>query len=113
MESTDIYDWIFLILALVIYFDATHHKIGKVKGEKGFLNMTAGGWATVASFTYIGLIAVVLYAVKRKKLLEKAALHPVEIGMIHRILVAGLLFILPMFLSDLLPSASSLIPGMP
>ena len=99
--NTDIADWIFLIVALGIYFDATHHKIGKTKEVRNFPNMTAGGWATAASFTYIGLIAVVLYLANRKRLIDKAALHPVEVSLIHRVLVAGLLFILPMFLSEL------------
>ncbi len=101
LNGSEITDWIFLVIGLGIYFDATHHKIGKIEGEKSFFNMTAGGWATLASFTYVGLIPVMLYIVKRRELIDKAKAHPVELSLIHRILVAGLLFILPMLLSDM------------
>jgi len=101
MENSDIIDWVFLVLALGVYFDATHHKIGKTREVRGFPNMTAGGWAAWASISYLGLVAVALYVIHRGNLIRKAELHPVETGIPHRVLVAGLLFILPMFLSYL------------
>lgn len=100
--GNDISDWIFLAMALAVYFDATHHKIGKIKGKRGWLNMTAGGWAVWTSMTYIGLIPAMLYVVKRQKLIDTAKEHPKELSLAHRLLVVGFLFILPMFLVDVL-----------
>ncbi len=101
-------DWIFLFLGLAVYFDATRHHIGHTKELTQFPNWTAGGWATAISFAWLGLIPLVVYFVHRKRLIEKAMLHPVRIGLPHRIGVALLLFILPMFIPQLLAKLAGL-----
>ncbi|MCH8321869.1 MAG: hypothetical protein IIB64_02190 [Proteobacteria bacterium] len=77
------------IISPVLYWDATKNKIGKIKGEKGFLNMHAGGWAFLAlwTFLFIGPITWVVYLVKRRNLIAKAKNHPVGLTSSHRILV--------------------------
>ena len=111
MGGNDWSDWLFLAIALWVYFDATHHHVGKIKGQKGFLNMTAGGWATAASITYIGLIALVLYLARRNMLIEAAKTNPVTLSLAHRIVISFLLFILPMGLPYLLPGTPEIDAG--
>jgi len=104
MEGNDLADWFFMALALAVYFDATHHAIGKIKGTRGLLNMSAGGWATGASLTYVGIVVAGLYIVRRNRLIEKAQEHPVQIHLLHRIVVSFLLFVLPMGITYMLPA---------
>lgn len=58
-----------------VYWDATRNKIGKIPGESGFLNMSAGAWSFV-SFWWFGFVA---YLWKRDRLLALAETHPVEV----------------------------------
>ncbi|MBW8018040.1 MAG: hypothetical protein FVQ82_17870 [Planctomycetes bacterium] len=61
--------------ALWVYLDATKHKIGPTEGG-GFWNMSAGTWAIWILGLWI--ISFHAYIVKRKALIEKAKLSPVE-----------------------------------
>lgn len=69
--------FIVLSIASIVYWDATRKKIGKVEGEKGLLNMSAGGWALASIYLFI--LAVPAYLLKRKSLIKKAETHPVEV----------------------------------
>lgn len=64
------------ISAIWVYYDAKKHKIGKVPGKKGLLNMSAGGIAGATLLLW--LLAFPLYLYKRKELIEQAKEHPVE-----------------------------------
>jgi len=92
-----------LMIAQLVYWDASRNKIGRQKGEKGFLNMPAGGWAALSSLTFlaIGPITWVLYLLKRKKMIAKAITNPIVLSKAHRIFVHILLFIIPVGLSYL------------
>ena len=59
-----------------VYFDATRNKIGKVGDDIGIFNMHAGAWAIATIGLWI--IAFPAYLIKRKSLIEKAKLNPVE-----------------------------------
>lgn len=72
-----------------VYFDATKNKIGKVAGEKGFANMSAGMWAFCTALLWI--VAFPLYLFKRGSLKEKALTNPVEVSGIKRKIILGLL----------------------
>ncbi len=73
----------FLILLAIglapgfVYLDATKHKIGKVQGEKGMANMSAGAWALCT--LGLTIIALPMYVIKRPELISKAQLHPVNV----------------------------------
>jgi len=67
---------IFLTTSCFVYYDATKNKIGTIQGEKGFLNMPAGGWAVASIFLWI--IVFPIYLFKRKELINKANENPVE-----------------------------------
>lgn len=68
----------FIILgsASFVYWDATKNKIGKIEGEKGIFNMSAGGWALAS--IYLWIITFPVYLSKRKDLIRKAKESPVE-----------------------------------
>ena len=72
------------VISVLIYYDATRHKIGRIKGEKSFLNMPAGGWAICAAYIYLTIITIPAYLICRPKLLTKAKTHPVEVGSVHK-----------------------------
>lgn len=76
----------------LIYLDATNHRIGRIKGEKSFFNMPAGGWA-IATLLLM-LITIPLYIFKRPELLAKAAENPVLVSMPQRIAIVGILLII-------------------
>lgn len=93
---------------LWIYYDATKHKIGVVKGDKDFLNMPAGGWAglvaggIICSFANLELllwfIVIFLYLFKRRELIKKAKTSPVEISLARKMTTFFLLLSLPAYL---------------
>jgi len=62
--------------AFWVYFDATSHKIGKIPGDSGTFNMSAGGWAAVTLGLWI--VGFPSYVLKRSSLLKRAKEHPVE-----------------------------------
>lgn len=64
--------------AVWVYWDATRHKIGKVKGQKGFFNISAGAWGIVTFALWI--VAFPAYLLKRRALIEQAKQHPVEVS---------------------------------
>lgn len=74
---------------LFVYFDATKNKIGKVPGEKGFTNMSAGVWAIGTWLLWI--VAFPLYLINRKKLIEKAQNSPQEVPETRRKIILGLI----------------------
>ena len=59
-----------LLIAIVavsaawVYLDATRHRIGKIPGAKGMLNMSAGAWGAVTLGLWI--IGFPAYLVARK-----------------------------------------------
>ena len=61
-------------LALGVYWDAAKYKIGKVSGEVGSNNYSAGTWAALS----LMVVPAWLYFSNRKTLLARAAEHPVE-----------------------------------
>ena len=60
-----------------VYWDATANKIGKIPGEKGFFNMSAGAWTCFALFLWVA--GFPLYLQKRQSLIERAKAQPVEV----------------------------------
>ena len=66
---------IVLAIIVIVYWDATKNKIGKIEGGKGFLNMSAGAWAF--SILFLPLIGFIMYLVNRSKLIGKAKEKPV------------------------------------
>jgi len=82
-----------LIVAIVaasavwVYLDATKHKIGKIRGSKGMLNMSAGAWGVVTLGLWI--IGFPAYLIARNGLITKAKAHPIEVS--HRTVKALIL----------------------
>lgn len=98
----------FIVLgsALYVYYDASRHKIGKIPGDKGFFNLSAGMWATATLLLWI--IAFPAYLIKRKSLIEKAKANPqessnrnVKLGIMAGII--GLVFMLNVMSGSPLP----------
>ena len=96
----------FQIIAAFIYWDATANKIGRIRGEKGLLNMSAGWWAFGTEFLTFLAIFPILYFFNRKKLIAKAKDHPVSLTMWHRIFVMALVVCLPTVLGILLGNSA-------
>lgn len=76
MENISIAQLFLIGSAFFVYYDASKNKIGKIQGEKGFFNMSAGGWALAA--LWIWIIAFPVYFIKRAKLIQKAQDNPKE-----------------------------------
>lgn len=66
------------VSAVWVYLDATRHRIGKIPGAKGMLNMSAGAWGAVTLGLWI--IGFPAYLVARKGLIAKAQENPVEVS---------------------------------
>ena len=66
----------FFFLPLIIYYDDTKHKIGKIPEEKTFFNVQAGAWAFGMFVLWILFFPLYLY--KRSELIEKAKANPRE-----------------------------------
>lgn len=64
------------LAAVWVYWDATRHKIGRVKEGTETLNMSAGVWSVTAMFFWFLMLP--LYLIKRKSLITLANTHPVE-----------------------------------
>jgi hypothetical protein len=80
--------WLIVALSAVfVYYDATNNRIGKIPNDRGFANLHAGGWAIATLFLWI--IAVPVYLINRKSLIQKAETHPLEAK--HKGLVLGVL----------------------
>ena len=60
-----------------IYWDATDKKIGKIPGEKGMSNMSAGAWGSVTALLWI--VGFPFYLAKRNSLIERAKTQPIEV----------------------------------
>lgn len=65
------------LAAVWVYWDATRHKIGRVRQGAGALNMSAGIWSITAIFLWFVMLP--LYLIKRKSLIALASAHPVEV----------------------------------
>ncbi len=63
------------VAALGIYLDASHHHIGKDPVRKPFWEPSAGEWGVWGLFFWP--LAVPIYLIKRKSLIEKARTRPV------------------------------------
>ncbi|MDJ0911695.1 MAG: hypothetical protein QNI99_21085 [Woeseiaceae bacterium] len=70
--------WIIIICASSawVYWDASAHKIGKIEGEGGMLNMSAGAWGAVTLGLWI--VGFPAYLISRSRLIAKAEEHPRE-----------------------------------
>jgi len=75
---------------LFVYYDATKNRIGKVAGENGFLNMSAGMW-TIGTWL-LWIIVFPLYIIKRDELIEKAKQNPVAVPEGKRKVILGTIF---------------------
>jgi hypothetical protein len=64
------------IAGLLVYYDASKNKIGRVPGEKSFTNASAGMWSI--SSCILWFIVFPLYLLNRNQLLEKAKKQPQE-----------------------------------
>lgn len=64
------------ISALLVYLDATRHKIGKIPDQEGLWNLSAGLWATATLMLWI--VALPAYLLKRSSLIAAAETHPQE-----------------------------------
>ncbi len=64
--------------AIWVYLDATKNKIGKIPGENGMFNMSAGAWAVVTLLLWI--IGFPAYLVKRASLIKRAKESPVDVS---------------------------------
>lgn len=62
--------------ALLVYLDATHHKVGKIPDQKGVWNISAGHWATFTLLLWI--VGLPMYLIKRSALIESAEMSPQE-----------------------------------
>jgi len=84
------------ISAVLVYIDATNHNIGKIPGQKGFFNMSAGAWASVTLLLWIA--GFPLYLIKRNSLIAAAQEAPVHatgrLWKVTLLAVAGLFFVL-------------------
>ena len=60
-----------------VYWDATGKKIGKIPGEKGFTNMSAGVWGTATALLWV--VGFPIYLSKRSSLIERAKTQPIEV----------------------------------
>jgi len=78
--------------AFFVYYDATKNNIGKISGEKGFLNMSPLGWAIATLLIWI--IAFPLYLYKRSTLIVRAKNNPIKVSAVQRKIVMGLLSLL-------------------
>lgn len=78
------------ISALWVYQDTKKHKIGKIPGKNGLLNMSAGGMAGTTLGLWI--ITFPLYLYKRKQMIEQARENPVEPSGKIIFAVAGVIF---------------------
>lgn len=63
------------VSAVWVYIDATNHRIGKQPNERGFFNLSAGGWGAVVLLLWI--VAFPCYLAKRSDLIAKAKKSPV------------------------------------
>jgi uncharacterized membrane protein YhaH (DUF805 family) len=71
-----------LAVALIIYQDAAANKIGRVKDERSLLNIPAGAWA--AGTLFVIIIALPLYIIFRKRLIDRAKEKPVILTDKHK-----------------------------
>ena len=80
---------------MLVYLDASGNKIGKIEGENSGsqLNKRAANWALLILFS--GGLLLILYLSNRKKLIERAKVHPVVLGFGHRMIVGFILLWLP------------------
>lgn len=62
---------------LWVYWDATSHGIGRVRGVVSVFNMSAGAWASAALLLWI--VAFPAYLLRRRALLREAQEHPVKV----------------------------------
>ena len=67
--------------AVWVYLDASKHKIGKIRGSKGMLNMSAGAWGIVTLLLWI--VCFPAYLIARRRLIAKAQANPIEVS--HRL----------------------------
>ena len=73
--------------AVWVYLDASKHKIGKIRGSKGMLNMSAGAWGIVTLLLWI--VGFPAYLIARRRLIAKAQANPIEVS--HRTVKALIL----------------------
>ncbi|GJQ22150.1 MAG: hypothetical protein HBSIN02_25050 [Bacteroidia bacterium] len=72
-------------IGLIVYYDASKNRIGKIPGEKGFTNASAGMWSL--SCWILWFIVFPLYLLNRNQLLEKAKQHPQEPSRLRNLII--------------------------
>jgi hypothetical protein len=98
--------------ALFIYWDCTRNHIGKIPGEKGILNNSAGVWAIGTCLLWI--VVFPLYLLNRKALKQKAVSSPQIVSGAKRTVILGVLFLISalaaagQFSTFLVPDSNSL-----
>ena len=64
--------WFYILIPVVLYYDAAKHKIGKVA------KVSVGMWAVLTQFKLFLILILPIYFFRRKKLIEEAKINPVE-----------------------------------
>ena len=69
---------IFLLfcLPMVLYCDATSHRIGRVPGSQTDLILPAGAWAALTLLPGLGFLIVICYTVSLARLIAQAKAFP-------------------------------------
>jgi hypothetical protein len=63
------------MIPVLIYLDATHHRIGKVPADKG--SVSAPAWALWTLIPFLGWLLAVDYLISRQELIRRARIYPV------------------------------------
>jgi hypothetical protein len=89
----EIFMWVIIAGSILfVYYDATKNKIGKIEGEKGLFNNSAGMWAIGTWLLWI--VVLPLYIIKRTELIEKAKQNPVNVPEGKRKVILCIIFML-------------------
>jgi hypothetical protein len=69
--------FVLVLIPVMVYADATDHRIGKHPAAAG--GMSAGAWASLAFIPFVGPAVAFYYLISRSEMLRRAQLHPVII----------------------------------
>lgn len=67
-----------------IYFDATHHRIGKVRGADS--SISAGAWGLFTLIPSLCFLGVIAYLFNRPEYIRLAQTHPVTVSRTRRLI---------------------------
>lgn len=74
---------IILLAPILIYLDAAHHSIGRVKEKK--FSIPAGAWAFLGAIPFLNILVIITYVLSRQALIRRAKSHPVILSREHKI----------------------------